>query len=263
MRIEVNGLHLDYREEGSGVPLLLIHGYPLSAAIWHAQLEGLRDTAHMVTPDLRGFGDSQASEGIYTMDLLAEDCAALLDALGVTQPAVIGGISMGGYVAFAFYRKYPARVAGLILTGTRAIPDSPDGKLNRERTADLAQREGSTAIARAMLPKMFAPGIYAGRPELPRQLREVMEKASVNGIVGALLGMRDRPDSTPTLAQITCPTLILHGAEDQLIPLAEAEAMSAAIHGARLAVIPNAGHMPQLEQPELYNQAMRAFLHSH
>jgi pimeloyl-ACP methyl ester carboxylesterase len=169
---------------------------------------------------------------------------------------------MGGYVAFAFYRKYGARAAGLIFAATKAGADSPEGKAGREKNAALAQEKGAAAIAEAMLPKMLAPQSYAARPEVVAQARAMMEGTSVAGVVGALLGMRDRPDSTPTLAHINKPTLVLHGADDQLIPSKEGEAIAAGIKGATLKLIPGAGHLLNLEQPQAFNAAVNGFLQS-
>jgi pimeloyl-ACP methyl ester carboxylesterase len=192
--------------------------------------------------------------------MLADDCRALLDNLGVREPVVIGGLSMGGYIAFAFYRLFPKRVAALVLAATRASADTPEGKQNREKAIQTAQVEGPPAVVRTMLPKMLAPHTYEANPKLVEHVREIMESASVEGIIGSLYALRDRPDSTPMLAQIQCPTLILHGEADQLIPLSEAERMHAGIRGSILKVIPASGHLLNLEQPDLFNQSIHEFV---
>jgi pimeloyl-ACP methyl ester carboxylesterase len=194
------------------------------------------------------------------MDLLAEDCRDLLDALGVDKPVFLCGLSMGGYVTFAFIRNYPERVAGVILAATRAGEDSPDGKANRDKAADLARRGGPGYVAESMLPKMLSPRNYNNRPDLVQQVWEIMQSTPLDGILGDLMGMKDRPSSIPTLAQINKPTLILHGSDDQLIPLSDAVAMRTAIHGAQLRVILDAGHLLNMEQPEQFNQAIRTFI---
>ena len=262
MRAQLPGLTMAYDATGSGRPLLLLHGYPLSRRIWQPQLDGLLDAAWMVAPDLRGHGDTEASEGIYTMDHLADDTAALLEELGITQPVVVAGLSMGGYAALAFYRKHRARVAGLILAATRAGADSPEGRAGREKAAATAREKGAAAIADAMLPKMFAPRTYTDKPDLVDRVRDIMAGTSVTGIVGALMGMRDRPDSTPLLAEIDRPVLIVHGAEDQLIPPSEAEAMHGQLRQSRLELVPAAGHLVNMEQPASFNAAVRTFLQS-
>lgn len=262
MHITVRNLSMEYLAQGKGQPVLLIHGYPLNSALWQPQLEGLADIVHMIAPDLRGHGRSDPSPPPYSMEMLADDCCALLDALGIQQPVIVGGLSMGGYVTFAFYRKYPERVAGLILAATRAGVDSPEGRANRlaaiERARDPAQ--GPPAVIEAMLPKMLAPQAYRNRPDLVEQVRAIMRSTSVEGIVGDQMGMLERADSTPLLAQIDKPVLIVHGADDRLIPVAEAQAMHAAIKTSRLQIIADAGHLVNLEQPAQFNAAVRAFI---
>lgn len=249
-----------YSMAGSGRPLLLIHGYPLSRALWKAQVEALKELCTVITPDLRGHGESEAIPGPYSMDMLADDCAHLLDDLQLQQPVIVGGLSMGGYVAMAFCRRYPERVAGLLLTATRAGADSPEGRANRERAMQLAQESGAEAIADSMLPKMFAPGTYAQRLDLIAFLRRMMSQTSVEGIIGALAAMKDRPDSLPGLTDFSKPALIIHGAEDQLIPPQDAQAMHTTLPQSQFMLLPSAGHLPNLEQTEPYNAAVRHFI---
>ncbi len=245
---------------GSREPLLFIHGFPLSRALWEPQLNDLSDSARVLAFDLRGFGGAEPVPGPASVDDYAADCLACLDAARVTRPAVLCGLSMGGYIALAFYRKYPERVAGLILAATRAGADSPEGRANRDKMAAQARAQGAGAVAEAMLPKLFSPKTYAAQPQLVAGTRALMAGASVDGLTAALAAMRDRPDSTATLAAIRAPTLVLHGADDQLIPAAEAEKTRAGIPGAQLAVIADAGHLPNLEQPAAFNAAVRAFI---
>jgi 3-oxoadipate enol-lactonase len=262
MEIQLPDFRMEYEDQGLGLPLLLIHGFPLDHTLWKPQVKELQKVARLLAPDLRGFGGSDPVLGTYTMDLLAKDCYDFLNNIGVKQPVIVGGLSMGGYVTFAFYRKYPERVLGLFLAATRAAPDSAEARAVRTKNVELAIECGSSAIAELMLPKLLSPKTYTQKPHLVTAIREVMEGASVEGIVGALLGMRDRPDSTPILAQIDKPTLIIHGADDQLIPLKEAQAMQAAIRSSRLEVIPEAGHLLTLEQPQLFNKALEDFINS-
>jgi len=191
------------------------------------------------------------------MSVLADDCRGFLDALGITRPVVVGGLSMGGYVVFEFYRKYPQRVAGLILVATRAGADSPEAKANRDKAAATATEKGVGPIVETMLPKMLSPKSLQTQPELVARVRKMMASTSLAATVGDLTAMRDRADSTAMLAQIDKPTLILHGADDQLIPPAEAQAAGAAIPGAWLEILPDAGHLLNLEQPEAFNEAVR------
>lgn len=260
MKAQLPGLYMAYTDQGAGRPLLLLHGYPLSRRLWVPQLDGLAGAARLIAPDLRGHGDSEAPAGPYTVAQLADDAAALLDLLGVTEPVVVGGLSMGGYVALAFQRRYPQRVAGLILAATRAGADSPEAQANRDKAAATAQEKGNAAIVDAMLPKMLAPRTYTEQPSIVAEARAIMASAPVAGIVGTLAAMKTRPDATPQLPEISQPVLVLHGADDVLIPPSEAEASARALPNARLVLIPNAGHLLNLEQPAAFNAEVRTFL---
>ncbi len=260
MRVDLHGLVLAYDSAGSGRPLLLIHGYPLSRRLWQPQLDELGDAAWLIAPDLRGHGESNSAPPPYSMELLADDCLELLDALNASEPAVVAGLSMGGYVALALYRKYPERVAGLILAATRAGADSPEGRANRAKSAVLAQEKGPAAIAEAMLPKMLAPHTHQANPSLAERVRHMMAGTSVEGLVGDLQGMAARPDASALLDQINVPVLVIHGLEDQLIPPSEAEAMNLRLKRGRLQLIPGAGHLVNMEQPAEFNAQVRTYL---
>jgi len=260
MSVQINNFSMAYTSAGQGAPVLFIHGYPLNRQMWQPQVDGLAAKARILAPDLRGHGDSQAVPGPYTMDLFASDLKVFLDTLDITQRVVVCGLSMGGYVAFAFYRKYAARIVGLILTATRAAPDSQEGKIGRDQAAGTAQENGVDAIVEAMLPKLVSPKTLERKPEVVAKVRAIMQHTSLEGVLGDLAGLRDRPDSTPTLGQIKIPTLILHGADDAIVPLKEAQAMQAGIAHARLEVIPDAGHLLNLEDPKTFNQAVGKFI---
>lgn len=253
---------LAYLDSCDRMPLLLVHGFPFNSSMWEPQVEDVGEAARVIAPDLRGFGRSDAPPAPYNVGMFAEDCASLLLHLGIEGPVIIGGLSMGGYVALEFYRRYPERVAGLVLASTRAGADSTEGKAGRDKAAETARSQGTKAIADSMLPKLLAPQNYEEQPDVVEFLQEMMEGASVEGVVGALMAMRDRPDSTPMLADIDVPTLIIHGADDQLIPVAEAEAMFAAIPDAELVIVPDAGHVPNLENPDDFNDALLDFVES-
>ncbi len=260
MKTRVRGFEMAYDDTGGNrVPLLLVHGYPLDRTLWSSQRVDLADRTRVLAPDLRGFGESGMPSGPMTMDEYADDLRALLDALSIKN-AVVAGLSMGGYIAFAFYRKYAHRVRALILADTRPQPDSPEGKKGRDENVIIARTEGAGAIADRMLPKMLTPKTIAETPDLANAARSMMARQPVEGIVAALIAMRDRPDSTPTLAQIAVPTLVVTGAQDTLIPPKDAEAMQQAIKGARLVSIPNAAHLSNFEQPEAFSHAVGEFL---
>jgi pimeloyl-ACP methyl ester carboxylesterase len=260
MRIKLQDANMFVEDLGSGVPLLLIHGFPLNREMWRPQIETLSTTARVIALDLRGHGQSPPTVGPYSMDLMADDCAGVLEALKVDQPVVVCGLSMGGYVSFAFFRRHSEKVAGLILASTRAGADSVEAKINRDKAALLTEKNGTQSVIDSMLPIIMAPQTYREKPELVSQVAGVMEKTSTSGMVSALKGMKTRPDSTPTLGQIKVPTLIIHGADDQIIPLSDSEAMHTAISDSRLEVIPDAGHLSNLEQAQLFNRAVESFL---
>ena len=253
-------LLMSYQDSVDRVPLLWIHGYPLSNLLWEFQVTDLADIARQITPDLRGHGRTESAPPPYSMALLADDCVRLLDHLGFEGPVVIGGLSMGGYVALEICRRYPQHVAGLILAATRAGADSEAGKAGRDQAAELVKDQGVGAIVEAMLPKMLAPETYAEQPDLVEFVRDMMMETSVEGVVGALAAMRDRVDSTGDLPLIDVPTLVVHGAEDQLIPVSEAEILATSLPDAELVIVPGAGHLLNLEQPDAFNDAVRVFL---
>lgn len=260
MKTRINDINIAYDDQGEGLPIVFIHGFPLSRQLWKPQIRGLSDVAQVIVPDLRGHGESESTSGVYPMDLLASDVNALLNKLEVQAPIILCGLSMGGYIAFAFYRLYKERLAGLILAATRAGADSEEGKNMRDQTAAKAMEEGVGAVAQGMLPKLMSPVTYERKPELVSFTQDMMNSISVNGMVGDLLGMKERPDSSALLNEIQIPTLILHGVDDTLIPVAEAESMEAALPNGRLRVLPEAGHLLNLEQPILFNQEIGRFL---
>lgn len=260
MRVNIQDTTLYVEQAGEGQPLLLIHGFPLNLEMWRPQLETLSQHAKVIAPDLRGHGQSLPTPGPYSMDMLADDCAEILEKLGIQQPVVVCGLSMGGYVGFSFLRRHPQMVAGLILVATRAGADSEEGKNNRDNAAQQVKSEGIQPVIDSMLPILMAPNTYQEQFDLVDQVEEIVAQTSSDGMISALMGMKTRPDSMPTLKKIKLPTLIIHGAEDQIIPISEAEAMHFAVVGSRFEIIPDAGHLPNLEQSQLFNQVVKDFL---
>ena len=261
MRVQVNGIYLGYEEWGAGEPVVLLHAFPCNRSMWAPQINTLVQghRFRVIIPDFRGFGESDVPEGPYLMETLADDIAALLNELEIEE-CVLGGFSMGGYAAFAFYRAYSNRVRALILADTRPQADTPEGRAAREETAQLAAREGSQVVAERYLPRMLTAETLQDPTGTTARLRAMMEAAPPAGIAGALRGMALRPDSTDLLAQIHCPTLILAGEEDGIVPPADAAFMAERIPNARLVTIRRAAHLANMERPEAFNRALVNFL---
>jgi YbgC/YbaW family acyl-CoA thioester hydrolase len=258
-RITVNGVSLAVQQAGVGPAILFIHGYPMDRSVWQHQVDHL-EGYRRIAPDLRGMGRSDAPDLGYSMATYAEDLFALLDALGI-EHCVLCGLSMGGYVAFEMLRRRRARVRGLILVDTRAEADTPEARRGREIAAATAREGGAAAIAEAMLPRLLAPGAFTESPELVERLRRQMSATAVAGIVGALAAMRDRPDSMPLLSGLAgLPTLVLVGESDTITTPAAAQALAESIPGARLGLIPRAGHLPPFENPAATTAAIAEFL---
>jgi len=259
---------LAYVDRGAGPSVLLIHGFPLDHTMWQAQIEALSAHTRVIAPDLRGFGQSplgavDPARGI-SMDGYADDLAELLDAIvpAVNEPVVLVGFSMGGYVAWQFVRKYPQRVRALVQCDTRAAADSEEGRASRLKMAEKVAEWGSARIAEMMGPKLIAPQSFETKPNVVAEVRAVVERTSPAGIAAAQLGMAARPDMTDFLPQIQMPTLVIVGSEDAISPPAEMRSIAAGIPNAKFVVIPDAGHMTTMENPDPVNQALLAFITS-
>lgn len=257
--IRLNNIQMAYTDTGIGRPLVLIHGYPFNRSLWDEQVAALSNSYRVIVPDLRGFGESDSSAGPSTMNKMAQDVALLLDHLQISQ-AVIGGLSMGGYVVLAFYKQFPSRVRAMLLADTRAQEDTEEGKQTRAQQAEKALSEGMAGLADAMLPKLLTPETVSKRPEVVKRVRDMMLKTKPDGAAAALLGMAEREDLTLFISQITVPTLIIVGSEDPITPVADSEAMHRAIEGSRLVVLDKASHVSNIEQAEQFNKVLERFL---
>ena len=261
--IEINGFRMAYRDEGSGPVLLLVHAFPLAAMMWNPQIEVLRYNYRVLAPDLRGFGQSKGTLAgrFASVEEYADDLAALVQNLGLDkEKIVLIGLSMGGYIAFAFYRKYAQMVRGLVLCDTRSESDTDQARQNRFRLIEDLRELGMEAAVEANLPKLLSPENYVNRDDLVADLSRTIYLNGTDGAIAAAGALAHRPDSTPLLAKIAVPTLVIHGQDDQIIPVESARKMAQAIPDWQLSIVPRAGHLSNLENPEFFNQALETFL---
>ncbi|REE98610.1 alpha/beta fold hydrolase [Thermomonospora umbrina] len=248
------------RDVGGGTPLVLLHAFPLSSAMWLAQREGLAARFRVITPDLRGFGGSVLGEDEPSVDAMADDVARLLRRMGIDR-AVIGGLSMGGYVAMALCRRHPDRVLGLLLADTKAAADSEQIRDTRLRQAERLEAEGTPQVlVDEVLPLLLGPTTMRQRALIYGRVRGLIQSAPARAAAWALRAMATRPDSFDTLRGTRAPALVIVGAEDQLSPPADARAMADALPNAELLEIPRAGHLAAIEQPDLFNQVTGEFV---
>jgi 3-oxoadipate enol-lactonase len=259
-RVQVDGVELSVTESGQGAPLVLVHGFPLDHRMWLSQIELLSGSAHVIAPDLRGFGASQVVPGTTTMQRMADDLAGLLDVLAVHRPVILCGLSMGGYVAFQFVRKYRERLAGLILADTRSLADTPQAAAGRFKLAEHVLQAGTGYAADAMLPKAFAPSSFRDHLAMTEFARQIVLEQSREGVAAALRGLAERPDVTSELPGMSLPALVIVGEQDAISPPDEMRAMAAAIPKADFVLIPDTGHLPPMENPLAFNAAVERFL---
>jgi 3-oxoadipate enol-lactonase len=261
MKITLDEISFEVYEQGShdGLPVAFIHGFPFNHNMWQPQLRVLPERIRGIAYDIRGLGGSDVGDGQYTMDLYVDDLLAVLDHLRVER-AVLCGLSMGGYIALGAMERNPERLNGLILCDTRSEADTDEGRLKRATTIQTLKTTGVDPFAEDFLKLVLAPETFSQKPELVQEVRDMIRGNPVTGMCGAQLAMASRLDTTPVLAGIKVPTLILVGEHDALTPPALAQEMASKIPGSRLAVIPAAGHLSNLENPEVFNDHLLAFL---
>jgi 3-oxoadipate enol-lactonase len=264
--LNINNVTLAYEDRGAGPPVVLLHGYPLNHKMWAAQIEALSPLCRVIAPDLRGFGKSTLAEGDaaggVSMAQYAADVAALLDAIGVTEPVILCGFSMGGYILWQFVEQFPDRVKAIVPCDTRAIADSPEAREGRLKSADEVADTGVEPIISAMLPKLLSEQTRETRPEVVAELTALMRDSSPAAIGAALRGMADRPDVTGKLANITQPALVMVGAHDAISPPEEMRGIAEKLPNAKFVEIGGAGHMTTLENPQAVNAALVEFVRS-
>jgi pimeloyl-ACP methyl ester carboxylesterase len=275
MKIRSDDAEIYYDVLGDGPAVVLLHAFPLHHGLWRPVAERLADAYRVVLMDLRGHGNSGTGDGPATMAKHAADVARVCDAAQVGK-AVFGGVSIGGYVLFEFWRQLRERVSALILADTRPQADDDQARTARLQAAESVERTGPDAFCEALLQKLMAPSTLANRPDLVRAAREMMATATVAGIAANLRGLAQRPDSVATLSGITVPTLLLFGQEDRLSPVSDGELMrrhiaSSHLHpnapkpgasGTPLQVVPGGAHLAVFEQQDATHDILRKFFHS-
>ena len=258
----ISGTAVHYVDVGRGSPpLVLLHAFPLHLGMWDEQVVALSSRWRMILPDLPGFGgtDPLPDPGATTIDGFADLVAGLMASLGV-GPAVVGGLSMGGYVAFSLLRRHPETVAALVLADTRAGADTPAVIERRNNQQRQVGEEGTDGLVETMVGNLLSDDTKANRPDVVERARALMQGCSPAGVIGALEAMKNRADAVPMLEEVRVPVLVVVGELDGPSPPDVAAAMADAIPGARLEVVPGAGHLSSLEAPEAFNQVLESFL---
>jgi len=260
--ISLAGIRIAYDDEGTGDPLVLVHGHPFDRSMWRPQVERFRNAGwRVVVPDLRGYGQSTVLSGTTPFDAFARDMTGLLDHLGLER-VVLGGLSMGGQIVMEFYRLFPGRVRALLLADTFAAAETDPGKTTRRAAADRLLREGMGPYAEEGLAKMVTPSTIQALPAVAAHVLTMMRATPPEGAAAALRGRAERPDYRDMLPLVSVPTLVVVGSEDEFTPVADAQLIADRIPNATLAVIDGAGHMPNLERPTQFNTALGCFLGS-
>lgn len=257
----INGITVAYDDLGTGDDVLvLVHGHPFDRSMWRAQAALAANAGwRVIVPDLRGYGETTVVPGTTTLDAFAADIAALLDHLGIAR-AVIGGLSMGGQIVMAFCRSYPRRVRGLLLAATSPLAETEDDRHARRAMADRLLREGMAGYASEVLAKMVAPRNIAAMPELAAYVSAMMNRAHPAGAAAALRGRAERPDYRETLAAADVPALVVVGDEDGFTGREDADLMHALLPQSELVWMAGVGHMPNLERPGAFDDALRRLL---
>src|ERR671913_142095 len=258
-----SGVTMSYRDLGEGTsdPLVLLHAFPLNGRMFEPQMAAFSGDRRVVAPDLPGFGRSPRTPAQPDVRYYAEGVRSLLDRLGLER-VVLGGVSMGGSVAFECLRLSPERISALVLANTRPDPDSEEARESRKVMALRVAQEGVGVLAELQMERLLAPATRESDEGLVERVRAMILENSPDGAVAALGAMRERPDSTPLLGEIGVPTLVVGGEEDGISSPEVMGAMAAKIPGARHVTIPRVGHLSNLEAPEKFNAVLADFLQS-
>ncbi|GAA1274818.1 alpha/beta fold hydrolase [Saccharothrix xinjiangensis] len=264
--MRVNDIDVAYDDKGGGTPVLLVHGHPFNRSMWRPQVERFSEVYRFIVPDLRGYGETRlpvdetgAVPDKTPLSAFADDLVALLDGLGLER-VVLGGLSMGGQIAMEVHRAHPDRISAMILADTSPEADTPAGRRTRRAVAERLLREGLAPYADEVLDKMITPRNVRDLPEVAAHVLRMMRGTSPGGAAAALRGRAERPDYAESLAEVSVPVLVVVGAEDEYTPVEVVRDMHAVIPGSTLAIIDGAGHLPNLERPEAFNEVVGRFL---
>jgi pimeloyl-ACP methyl ester carboxylesterase len=261
-RVSVGDVELAVHDVGSGQPILFIHGFPLDHAMWDRQTERLSSRYRVLAVDLRGFGESGVTAGTVSMEQYADDLARLLDGLGVREPVVLCGLSMGGCIAWQFVRKYPDRVKALIACDTRVVADTAEAADGRFKTAEKALSSGAVVVADAMIPRLFSDQSRERQPAVVEATRQVILRTEPEGLAAGLRGLATRPDVSDQARRCALPTLAIVGEHDVISTADEMRGWASKMPNAEVVIVPGAGHMAPLENPQVVNDAIEKFLAS-
>lgn len=256
----VGDTEIAYDDVGSGLPVVFLHAFPLNRTMWDPQVTALVGESRCIAIDMRGLGDSKGGAP-FSMDRYADDVASVLDTLHIAR-AVIVGLSMGGYVSFAMWRRHRDRIRALVLADTRATADTAETIERRRELIGIAQTQGMTAVANAQITGLVGKTTRERRPDIYDAMHRMIAQAPAPGVIGALEALMGRPDSTETCSTIDVPTLVICGDEDALTPPKEAMKLSESIRGSRLEVLQGAGHLSNVERPAAFNTVVSEFLAS-
>ncbi len=260
MKTIINGFEMAYDDRGEGTPVILLHGFPLCRKMWGKQEDALQQAGYrVITPDLRGFGESEATVDGYEMASLANDVAALMDRLELKQ-AVIGGMSMGGYILLNLLENHFDRLSAAIFIVTRGVDDDATGKGKRTALADKVRGGRPEAVSEAFEKILFAGKTKENQPEIIEEVKGWMKSTDPRALIGGLVGMRDRKNYMPLLNCFALPTLVIGGEEDITIPPENAAALGEGLPNSTLEIVPKAGHMANMEQPDAFNRTLLEFL---
>jgi 3-oxoadipate enol-lactonase len=260
VELDHRGMTVAYEDVGSGLPVVLLHAFPFDREMWTPQLGPLSETGYRVlAPDFPEFGRSTPGSDAFTIDDAADMVADFLEALKIER-AVVGGLSMGGYVAMAFARRHPNRLLGLILADTKAAPDDPAARENRDKMITSVRANGPAAVGESMLPKLLSEQTRTSNPQAVELARKIATRQTEAAMTAALYALRDRPDATPGLEAVRVPTLVIVGEHDAVMPPLMAAGIAGGVKGSELQHIPGAGHVSNLENPAAFNRVVIAFL---